>query len=532
MFQKAGDRAGALLAWSGLVDSYLYAWDAFAPLDAWIDWLSTAGPEAWPFPDARVDAAVATSMVGALIQRQPGHPRIAFWMQAALRVLRQGGEANARIRAGTYAALYCFWTGNFPLIREIARELKRMAEPPEASPLSVLGWKWVEACCLSCFQDVAPAKTLEIVRSALAHAEATGVHALDGMILAQAAIASIMQRDLAEADGYLDRMARASLGRNTLAYYHYLSSWKAFLGGDLPRAGMHVEEALRLARETGMVFSIILAEHACAEVSFECGQTEEADLHLQEAFRMAAQIQSDYFPFVCRLTQARFALRRSGRSEALGPLRMALIPGRTQGVLNAYWWIPEWMAELCQLALEERIEVPYVQRLVRARGLRPAVPPLHCTEWPWDLRIQTLGGFKVLRDGKALEHVKTPRRTLMLLQAIIAQGPEGAKETVLMDLLWPEASGDLAQQSLATCLHRLRQLLGVEGAITARGGRLWLDLQRCWVDAFAFERTCDPALYKGPFLPESEEGWVLPYRRRLEGIHCGVLGRGLAVTRG
>ena len=58
-----------------------------------------------------------------------------------------------------------------------------------------------------------------------------------------------------------------------------------------------------------------------------------------------------------------------------------------------------------------------------------------------------------------------------------------------MDALWPEADGDMAQQSFATALHRLRQLLGNEKAIQRQEGQLTLDDRFCWVDVWAFERS-------------------------------------------
>ena len=42
-------------------------------------------------------------------------------------------------------------------------------------------------------------------------------------------------------------------------------------------------------------------------------------------------------------------------------------------------------------------------------------------------------------------------------------------------------------KSLTTTLHRLRKLLGVDGAITLRHGRLSLDRTLWWVDVWALD---------------------------------------------
>jgi hypothetical protein len=121
------------------------------------------------------------------------------------------------------------------------------------------------------------------------------------------------------------------------------------------------------------------------------------------------------------------------------------------------------MAEPWFVALEEGIAVASVRHVVRSRRLLPAAPPVHCERWPRELEVRTLGPIGIFEDGQPrVFPVKTPRKTLLLLQAIVAQGLEGARESQLMDPLWPASAGDLAQQSLATCLHRLRQLLDVD----------------------------------------------------------------------
>jgi DNA-binding SARP family transcriptional activator len=118
-----------------------------------------------------------------------------------------------------------------------------------------------------------------------------------------------------------------------------------------------------------------------------------------------------------------------------------------------------------------------------------------------------------------------------MLKALIALGGKEVEEEQISDILWPEADGDMAHQSWATTLHRLRQLLGEEKVLQRQEGRLTLDNTYCWVDAWAFERILEQAearwkegqkdeaikltekaieLYKGPFLGQKiEEPWAM-----------------------
>jgi LuxR family transcriptional regulator, maltose regulon positive regulatory protein len=104
-----------------------------------------------------------------------------------------------------------------------------------------------------------------------------------------------------------------------------------------------------------------------------------------------------------------------------------------------------------------------------------------------------------------------------------------------MDALWPDEEGDAAEKSLSVTLLRLRRLLGDNELVRHQGGKLSLDMRRCWVDAWAFEHmlSMQPktgngngsvespqiqalSLYRGTFLPEhSEEPWSVAARERL-----------------
>ena len=127
-----------------------------------------------------------------------------------------------------------------------------------------------------------------------------------------------------------------------------------------------------------------------------------------------------------------------------------------------------------------------------------------------------------------------------MLKALIAFGGKEVGEDQITDALWPEADGDLAHQSFATNLHRLRQLLGHEKAIQHQENRLTLDDRYCWVDVWVFENLLEQAdsrwkagkidsaveliektigLYKGPFLGEEiEQPWTMSKSERLRSM--------------
>lgn len=93
-----------------------------------------------------------------------------------------------------------------------------------------------------------------------------------------------------------------------------------------------------------------------------------------------------------------------------------------------------------------------------------------------------------MRDGESVQFSgKVQQRPLLLLKALIAFGGKNVREENLCDALWPDAEGDLAHRSFETTLYRLRQLLGKDNVLRLKESRLNLDMQSCWVDAFALD---------------------------------------------
>jgi DNA-binding SARP family transcriptional activator len=207
--------------------------------------------------------------------------------------------------------------------------------------------------------------------------------------------------------------------------------------------------------------------------------------------------------------------------------------------------LPRVLPAVFGAALALGIETGDVRRTIREFALRPPMPDP--PGWPWPFEVRMLGGFEVLRDGNPLEFSrKQPRKTLALMKAIVALGGRSVSEQRLIDALWPDEEGDAAARALDATVLRLRTLLGDANAVAQRGGRISLDLDRVWVDVFAFEQALALAesaaherdaaegihlqraldLYRGAFLVEEEsESWPVAVRERLRGRFIHALAR-------
>ncbi len=322
------------------------------------------------------------------------------------------------------------------------------------------------------------------------------------------------------------------------------------LRDDLPVALEQTELSLRLATEMGTPFPQALTHLSMAQLLHARGKVDEAAGHLANALAIARRVHSGMLQFMGFLTKAHMALDGKDRAGALESLRRAMSLGRERGYINTSWWRRSVMARLCTEALAAGIEVQYVQRLVRKRALVPDTPPLHVEQWPWALRVYTLGEFRLVRDEQPLRFSrKVQQKPLAMLRAIIAFGGRDVPQEELADALWPEAEGDAAHRAFATTLHRLRQVAGNEKLVQLQGGLVGLDPRFCWVDSWAFESLLAQAgaaekrgevevaagltgkaltLYRGAFLAGGNlPSWALSTSERLRGLflrHTGKLG--------
>jgi DNA-binding SARP family transcriptional activator len=242
-------------------------------------------------------------------------------------------------------------------------------------------------------------------------------------------------------------------------------------------------------------------------------------------------MQSPFIDFNLGLMEACAQMQRGDRAAAERCAREAFALSGAHGFGNTLAWIPAVMADLCALCLETGIEPEHVGQLVRARRLpAPANAP---DNWTWLVRVHTLGGFRLLIEGKPLSFSGRPQhRTLELLKLIIAFGGRDVSVARVCSVLWPDSEGDAASRSFSVALHRLRKLLG-EGTVELLDGNLSLNDRLCHVDALAFEQYTDAvaglaeeadlaacgarllALYQGHFLEGDDAPWALPRRQTL-----------------
>jgi LuxR family maltose regulon positive regulatory protein len=121
----------------------------------------------------------------------------------------------------------------------------------------------------------------------------------------------------------------------------------------------------------------------------------------------------------------------------------------------------------------------------------------------------------------------------LLLKALLLAGTAGRQQHALAGQLWPDSED--AMTAMSTTVHRLRKLLGTDGAVTVTQGVVTLDSGTVWSGLSAFLLIVDRIdalsdltplsqllhlqnavcrLYRGPLCEGDTEGWIVSARDR------------------
>jgi DNA-binding SARP family transcriptional activator len=531
-FKDQKDTAGMFLAWPELVFSIWMESKDFSLLDCWILVLEELMHDAKGFPSEEIGLQVASNMLLIIVTRQLWHPKLEAWAEMALSLAGVCSNILDKMNALFRVAFYRIFFGELKKALVAIDLLRQLSQTPNAPPLTLIMARIAEV--LYYRYSGMHEECLQSVSEGLELSQETGVHGFDYWFLIYALTSAVNVQDRKTVGEFIAKID-SSVTSFTVwnkSSYHLIRIREALSRKDIGQACFHVDMASELINNVKSTLSVVFLDVARAHVMHELGKQKEAEDHLSHASSIVSQTSNNYMKFLILLAKARFAFEEGNDASGLLFLREGFALGREGGYVETFIDHPSTMAMLCAKALEAGIEVEYVQDFIQKRNLIAERPPFHLENWPWPLRIYTLGRFSILKDGHLVQFSrKVQQKPLSMLKTLIAFGGKDVREDQIMDALWPEADGDMAHQSFSTNLHRLRQLLGYEKAIQRQEGRLTLDDRYCWVDAWAFNSILEQAdaqwkkgiiddavrltekaieIYKGPFLAqETEKAWKI-----------------------
>jgi LuxR family maltose regulon positive regulatory protein len=543
LFRAQGDAKGVVLACAGAMDAILYELDDFSLLDRWIAVLDEAclGPGG-ALDSPELEARVACSMFVSLTLRQPQRRDIGEWIERALGASRELSEINLKVSTGLLVALTLMWTGLFARASELIDAMRRQSAAPGVSTFSLLTLRTLEAMHGMLTADAEACD--KAMREGLALARATGVNTWTFQLLAYGYGGALGGNDLRRAAALAKQLEPhvAGAGRFNLCLYRHFQAWEAMLERDVMGALQHEKAALRMAIEVGCPFFEVLCRLALAEILAECDDERKCVAHLHALRSIVRGIDNAHLEFSCLIGFAQIALEHGRSRPGLNALRRGLELGREYGYAHFLWWRASAVGRVLGHALQAGIEPDYVRSLIKRRRLAPEGAP--AGPWPWQYKVQTFGGFRLLRHDEPLPATgKAQRRPLELLKLVIAYGGEQVAEHRVTDALWPRIDGDSAHRSFTSALHRLRRLLGEDRAVVLHEGRVTLDRRYFSIDTWEFDALAAAIeetnererldklaqrmleLYRGPFLAGEEASWQIAPRARLSARLGRVMAR-------
>lgn len=535
-FERQADSRGLFYAAAAAADAIVFLGAKLDALALWMPLLESYAPIYLATRDLETELRVLPGLLAAFVHRETAHPLTARLADLAERLIEEPFGASQRILFGSLA-FYLLWVGQTARLDRILVKFDRLCDGQDVAPMTLLRWYGVGVLVRSLRGQVPEA--LQQARAALALAEGAPapmrVKAELMMVLAAVAArnAKLARTHLGEAAALLapDNPIDATT-------YEFQRGILMLLEGDWDTAAQLMRAAVASGQASGWPLRENIARLGQALAATQTGALDEAEQALSAARSSPFYAVCRWHHWIAGLIESHLANRLGDRPRCVASLGQAFATGRVYGF--DFGPLPyccgDMMSQLASLALDHDIDPPFALEIIRRHEL---AAPLNASEnWPWPIRLRTLGRFVIERDGVPLAARKESRKPLELLKLLVALGGVAVPVTHLCGALWPDAEGDAARNSFDNALHRLRKVLGGDQHVRLSAGGLSLNTTTCWTDVAALE-TCltraqaaasDPeaaralalieqvlALYQGEFLP-GEEGLpdVLVARTRIQ----------------
>lgn len=488
LFSQQNDLPGRILSWSMAVNIPFMLRYCFTDLDQWIvegEKLAKMLPDDSP-PD--LAAHLASGMLMALLQRNPSHDDFEKWQMRCEAQLDHCSDPQIILDLIKNLCWSYAWMGKLRKGLSLENRLRVLCEDHRFPPLGRIVLH--HSLAASCITRGEQQESHRMVTKALSIAEETGIHMFDFLIQANYCCILLGTGKFEMIPVFLDKMRAdlAPLGKLDQAEYHSLLAWYLLQVGQPAQARTEIEIAADIVEFCGSYIPIALTNVIQSQVHLELGNPAVAEDLLKRIRDESRLGRSAIIRWLVDLASADCAFVQNRVTEAEQYCRSAFAFARDEGVGITYGLSNRRLGSVCAKALEVGIESNTVVELIKRWQLKPPDAASVSDQWPWPIRIHSLGQFTIQCDGSPLVlSVKTPRKPLELLALLICAGRSGLPREKLADRLWPASDGDLAAQSLATTLHRLRRLLKNSEAIINEGDQLFLNQNLIWVDSWHFD---------------------------------------------
>ena len=554
-FNAMGDSRGAFFAAAAAADAAVSIGASLNTLAALLPVLEGYAPTYLVNRDTESDLRVLPGLLAAFVHLDTGHPLTAPLADLAERLLDQPLAASQRILLASLA-YYLLWTGQSPRLDRIMVKIDRMCAGADVAAPTLLRWYGVAVLIRSLLGRAEEAldsasRALALVQQGPEAAQAKA-HLMMVLAALAARNAELARKHLQATAGVLD--ASNPIDETT---YEFQRGLLMLLDGDWASAALSMQAAVASGRASGWPLREHIALLGQTLTHAQTGAFPEAEATLQAVMAHSFYAVCPWHQWLAALIEAQLADKLHDMPRCLAAIGRAFALGRKHG----YDFGPmpyccgDMMSRLASLALANGIDAPFAQQIISRYAL-PA-PSDAQESWPWQIRVYTLGQFRIAYSGDTPKTSrKESRKPMDLLKLLVALGGATRDGSVpitrLSAALWVDAQGDAARNSFDNALHRLRKLLGGDQHVLLHSGGVSLNTATCWTDVSAFEATLAQAehalphadaaqlsalterllmLYQGEFLAGDEDlPDVLVARERLQSRftrQIGVIGASL-----
>lgn len=323
--------------------------------------------------------------------------------------------------------------------------------------------------------------------------------------LARAAL-SREEGDYVSSISYL-ASAESHVNKSSSAYERGLFTAEAgrlaLATGDNLKAVELLKTAVNIFEEGGQKNEVCKALVSLGQASYEAGKKELTYAHLRHLFQISTQLENQHIVVLAsRGAKTIFELALDAPDIHYSAQRILL------SLVN----------------LDERIAKVRHHLRLKVTDLPLSSPKIN---------IQALGVTRVTIDNKLVTSTDWQTQKTRDLFYLLLNTPGGMTKEVLGEILWPDSSPEQLKSRFKNTIYRLRRafemdvvLLVNERYIINRNLDYEYDVETFWslVRRAPTEQNTDEQirsyqqavqLYKGTFLPDIQDTWVIPERERL-----------------
>ena len=482
-FECASDGTGMRIAAARVVTAFGLEYGDLRTLDAWMERHDRAGGHEPIAPGSAYESVLMLGAICAALIRG-AHGGDPDSLVRRLRILIDDDTAWLTPDEPVIAARLLIDHGRIfttpDRAQAYALETRSRAERSDASALQ--RGRWNIAAAWAYYVDGQHARAQQYLDEAGRLAELCGSRRLAfelGMAQVDAALKckdlTAAARGLATIESLAEDAPPAQR-----AQYARINARTLLLQSRLDEGLRWAQQAIETARIAG--YSGAHARDFQVEHIYALAANERFDEAIVEADRLLAGLEEQQRDAALAI---RDALRffTSGGSD-LGLLDATLKRAEALGFVHLLARARAPIARLCQVALAQGLHTEFVTRLIGIQRLLP--PPLAGPEWPWHLRVRTLGGFELTIAGARYQPPhKIQDKPLDLLKLLItcqALGRDSVDREWIAERLWPDADATNARKSFDMTLSRLRKLVKDDDTILLSEGRVTLSPTRVWTD--------------------------------------------------